>query len=317
MNCTHCGNANDEAAKFCSGCGANLSQEGFIPSELKATVEITNQESLYRAFVGSKNQNYYVERFSQFDQAGGAKATWNWPAFFVTFYWLLYRKMWQNALIYFLLPYIILAIFGVGAIFAGDSAASIIGIGYALVFISFLILPPMYVDALYYRHCQKKIASVLSTIQDRQQQLGEIGNKGGTSNIVVIILVIVLFFMVGIVAAIAIPAYQDFTTRAHVAQASILGRNASQTITTYYEAHQMIPSNLDEAGFVEPLPNGVQGIEYDNANGVVSVTMTSTNLSGKSINFVPSLDENNQLVWTCMSADIQDRYLMSDCRQAK
>lgn len=52
------------------------------------------QRDLYKAYLGEKNQAYYLEKFEQFDnQTGGLHISWNWPAFFTANLWALYRKM--------------------------------------------------------------------------------------------------------------------------------------------------------------------------------------------------------------------------------
>lgn len=42
--------------------------------------------------IGPNRQRYYLEQFARFDARGGIGASWNWPAFFVTFFWLIYRN---------------------------------------------------------------------------------------------------------------------------------------------------------------------------------------------------------------------------------
>lgn len=51
-------------------------------------------QHLYKAVVGEKHSDYYLRRFEQFDKSGARYAvSWNWPAFFTTAVWALYRKM--------------------------------------------------------------------------------------------------------------------------------------------------------------------------------------------------------------------------------
>lgn len=44
-------------------------------------------EALYRAAVGPKKAGFNVPKFLKFDQPGASRLSWNWPAFFVPFYW--------------------------------------------------------------------------------------------------------------------------------------------------------------------------------------------------------------------------------------
>ncbi len=62
----------------------------------------------YAAFVG-KNVQKFLSKFTGFRMdPGGFHASWNWAAFFFSFWWFLYRKMYMWAVICFItfwLPY--------------------------------------------------------------------------------------------------------------------------------------------------------------------------------------------------------------------
>lgn len=317
MFCPNCGNSNDNSAKFCSGCGSALPQPVKDESPTQAEIIVPNNpDELYKAIIGPKNQDYYLSQFSRFDSNGKVNASWHWPAFFVTFYWFLYRKMWLNALIYFFLPYLVMIPFGIAGVVAGNSADTVISIGYALFLIAIFLLPPMYANALYYKHCKKRITEASVSSQDLQRRLGELSGKGGTSNVVLIFVLIFVFIaFIGILAAIALPAYQDYTTRARMAGAVALGSNAAHSVANYYYQHQDVPSSLEQAGFATPIPPDVKELSVNRENGTVIVTMARAPISGKTFLFVPSLDSNKKIVWTCMSQEIQDKYLPQQCRQ--
>ena len=59
-------------------------------------------QGLYRAAVGP-NADFYIPKFLRFDQPGAARTSWNWPAFFASFYWFLYRRMYGPWAIFCLL----------------------------------------------------------------------------------------------------------------------------------------------------------------------------------------------------------------------
>lgn len=60
---------------------------GGVPKE--ETIEGVSVEDM--ASVTGMNSAYYVPRFYKMSK-GGSKCSWNWPAFLLTPYWLLYRK---------------------------------------------------------------------------------------------------------------------------------------------------------------------------------------------------------------------------------
>ncbi|MDP1995935.1 MAG: DUF2628 domain-containing protein [Gallionella sp.] len=317
MFCPKCGTSNDAAATFCTACGdvLPLPTGGFQKAQGMGDGS-ADMGAYYKAALGPKNQDYYLRQFARFDADGKVSATWHWPAFFMTFCWLLYRKMWLVALTYFIAPYLFLWLIGAIAGMASGSANIMGGAGYLLYLIGIVCLPPMYANALYYNHCKKRISAVRASSADMQRQLGELSGKGGTSNIVIIFLLIfVLIALLGIVAAIAIPAYQDYTTKARVAQAYELGRSAADSVTRYYNRNQGLPGDLGEAGFAASLPPSAREITMNNQNGTLTVMMNGDVVGGKSFALEPALDEGGQLYWSCMSAGVRDKYLPQGCRQ--
>ena len=73
-------------------------------------LQITVTEDEIAAFIGGKAQQYLL-KFRKFSVGGidCFSATWHWPAFFIGFWWLLYRKMYLWAFVYFILliiPYV-------------------------------------------------------------------------------------------------------------------------------------------------------------------------------------------------------------------
>lgn len=317
MYCPKCGVSNEDTAAFCKACGETMPlPAGKYQNAQGRSDGSTGIGEYYKAVLGPKNQNYYMGQFAIFDAEGKTSASWHWPAFFITTYWLLYRKMWLAALLYFIFPYLFFVVIGMIAAATNGSANTIIGAVYLVYLAAIFFLPPMYANALYYNHCKKKIAGVMASTVDTQRQLGKLSGKGGTSGIVMFILLFFLFFaFLGILAAVAIPAYQDYTSRARVAQAFELGRSAENLVSNYYNRNQSLPGSLGEAGFAARLPPSVNMINMDTRNGTLSIMMKGGALiNGKSFELQPALDENKQLYWICTSANIRDRYLPPECR---
>ncbi len=70
-------------------------------------MQLTVTEDELAAFIGSKAQKYLL-KFRKFSVDGIDRfsATWHWPAFLVGFWWLLYRKIYLWAFVYFILLFI-------------------------------------------------------------------------------------------------------------------------------------------------------------------------------------------------------------------
>ncbi|MBH6809517.1 pilin, partial [Neisseria meningitidis] len=58
----------------------------------------------------------------------------------------------------------------------------------------------------------------------------------------------IVIAIVGILAAVALPAYQDYTARAQVSEAILLAEGQKSAVTEYYLNHGTWPSNNSDAG---------------------------------------------------------------------
>ncbi|HEZ4107009.1 TPA: pilin [Neisseria meningitidis] len=58
----------------------------------------------------------------------------------------------------------------------------------------------------------------------------------------------IVIAIVGILAAVALPAYQDYTARAQVSEAILLAEGQKSAVTEYYLNHGEWPKNNTSAG---------------------------------------------------------------------
>lgn len=144
---------------------------------------------------------------------------------------------------------------------------------------------------------------------------GEKKNSAG-----VIIGVVVAFFVgiavIGILAAIAIPAYQDYLTRAGTAEGLAQAEGASRLVEIYYLKTGNVPATLDEAGFTAVPSPSIAEIKVNPENAVISVLFAPTagqTLAAKHLILTPS-KEATGIIWKCSSADILPRNLPQSCR---
>lgn len=316
MFCPQCGKSNDINGRFCSGCGSALpNNDQVVPASQTGLKESSDSLGFYKAAIGVKNQSYYIRIFQRFDSDGKTGVSWNWPAFFITFYWLLYRKMWRNALIYFLLPYLAMIPLGVIGAMAGSSENALIGFGYIIYLLGTFLLPPLYANALYYKHCNAKIKKAKASSRDIQDQISDLSGRGGTSNAAIIILLVFVFIaVIGILAAIALPAYQDYTVRAKLSEVLVGASGAKYAVEGYMEKNGGIPANIEETGFAEQ-NRFIESVYVNPENAEISIVVNFPPIQGKALIFSPSLDENKAIVWSCYSNDIDNRLLPQACRQ--
>ncbi|HGM0801870.1 TPA: pilin, partial [Neisseria gonorrhoeae] len=90
----------------------------------------------------------------------------------------------------------------------------------------------------------------------------------------------IVIAIVGILAAVALPAYQDYTARAQVSEAILLAEGQKSAVTEYYLNHGEWPENNDKAGVASSdkiKGKYVQKVEV--AKGVVTAQMASTGVN--------------------------------------
>ncbi|HFB6032836.1 TPA: pilin [Neisseria gonorrhoeae] len=90
----------------------------------------------------------------------------------------------------------------------------------------------------------------------------------------------IVIAIVGILAAVALPAYQDYTARAQVSEAILLAEGQKSAVTEYYLNNGKWPENNGDAGVASSdkiKGKYVQKVEV--AKGVVTATMASSNVN--------------------------------------
>src|SRR5690554_6865676 len=76
--------------------------------------------------------------------------------------------------------------------------------------------------------------------------------------------------IIGILASVALPAYQDYTKRAHVSEALALAAGAKAAVTEYYSSEGTMPANNTEAG--------IAAAASITGNAVTSVTVGASDV---------------------------------------
>ncbi len=126
----------------------------------------------------------------------------------------------------------------------------------------------------------------------------------------------IVIAIIAILAAIALPAYQDYTTRAKLSEAVVMAAPAKLAVA---ETTSSIGSlglvTVANSGYVFPgATKYVSNIAITPATGVVTVTSIVPNAAGDiTLTPVEIGVGTGQLRWTCASA-LPAKYLPSECR---
>ena len=278
-----------------------------------------DSDDLYAAYVGPSKAHYYGRRFMRFESEGGM-ISWNWPAFFVSAFWFLWRKMWLNALLYwFGLPFVLGMIAGIVGATASDplsAALYVTGFYYGGYLVVGFILVPMFANYIYLRHVRGKVDRVSARYSSDEQRAAELARIGGTSKVVVIVIPIVLIALVGILAAISIPAYQDYTIRAQVSEGLSISAGVKAAAAEQFEESGSMSGDNTTLGLARASEiRGAYVSSVDYSDGTITVTygnQAHAIIAGETLELTMTADPSP--TWHCRSETIAPKHLPAACR---
>lgn len=137
------------------------------------------------------------------------------------------------------------------------------------------------------------------------------GPGGGASLLVTVA-------MIGILAAIAIPAYQDYTIRAQVSEGLNLSGGAKIAVTEFVQDFSEWPTDNESAGLSPSEQiSGKYVIGVSIEDGVVIISYGNNahaSIQGQSLMLVPDASSLPRVTWDCYSPDLANKWLPATCR---
>lgn len=127
--------------------------------------------------------------------------------------------------------------------------------------------------------------------------------------------------IIGILAAVAVPMYLDYTVRSQIAEGLNLAGGAKNAVTEYFQDRGAMPAGNADAGL--SAANEIQGsytqsITVGAGDGVITVTFgnrANAVIVGESITLTADTTQNGSVQWVCGSAGvIEDKHLPAACR---
>lgn len=104
---------------------------------------------------------------------------------------------------------------------------------------------------------------------------------------------LIMVYIVGILAAVAIPAYEDYILKSKIVATVSMTRPVRDALAEYYLTHKRVPASLDVVGATDQIRDG-SSMSLD----PVTMALTVNNQDG-TITFTPSLDDEGRIVWNC------------------
>jgi len=122
--------------------------------------------------------------------------------------------------------------------------------------------------------------------------------------------------IIGILAAVALPAYQDYTTRAKVSEVIVMSAPAKLAVAeTSSSLGGLASLTVANSGYTFPgATKYVSGIAITPGTGVVTATSIIPNATG-TITLTPTevAAGTGQLTWVCTTS-IATKYVPAECR---
>lgn len=122
--------------------------------------------------------------------------------------------------------------------------------------------------------------------------------------------------IIGILAAIALPAYQDYTKRAHVSEGLTLAAGIKEAVTEHYSSTGVWPINNAAAGVSSNITGNAVKSLVIRAGGIIQVTFNTKVGDNQTIELTPTIT-GGSIEWTCASGPLNGvptRHLPAICR---
>jgi type IV pilus assembly protein PilA len=129
--------------------------------------------------------------------------------------------------------------------------------------------------------------------------------------------------IIGILAAVALPAYQDYTKRAKVSEIILAASAARNTVSEYAQTKGVMPTTGASAGVENTTSKYVASVSYAGTTTVGTITVTAqafndTNIDTKTLGLVGTITPGTgQVAWVCAGGatnPIPAKYLPASCK---
>ena len=130
--------------------------------------------------------------------------------------------------------------------------------------------------------------------------------------------------IIGILAAVALPAYQDYTVRAKVSEVILAASSAKVAVSEAAQAN----GTMDAASIsvATQASKYVESVGYANSSAsagvITAIARGEGKITGAGVQFAGALQSNGQVVWTCGAAPtggsvtglMAAKYLPASCK---
>ncbi len=113
----------------------------------------------------------------------------------------------------------------------------------------------------------------------------------------------IVIAILGILIAIALPAYQDYTVRAKVTEGLNLAASAKLASSETRLSNGTWPADSTAAGYTDAVTPLVSGVKINGAQNVqITYSAATAEISGKTLNLRGSIGTGGVVQWECLAA---------------
>lgn len=124
--------------------------------------------------------------------------------------------------------------------------------------------------------------------------------------------------IIGILAAIALPAYQDYTSRSQIVEAITMADGAKTFVVSYHSEKGVFPIDSSVASFPGASGRFLDSVNIsDNKITAIIGGKANINIVGETIVLEAIISPKENIIWNCSSSMVgttKEKYLPSSCR---
>lgn len=129
----------------------------------------------------------------------------------------------------------------------------------------------------------------------------------------------IVIAIIGILAAVALPAYQDYTVRAKVSEVVLAASGGKTAVAEAYQTLGHMPLNASSAGITSQVSQYVSQVSYnktsDTQSEITAIAKGEPKITGSSVVLIGVADANGVVQWDCKtSSTIAKKFLPANCR---
>ena len=122
--------------------------------------------------------------------------------------------------------------------------------------------------------------------------------------------------IIGILAAIALPAYQDYTVRSRVSELAVMASGMKATVgENIANLGSVTTGSCAGVTNIATATTNTASSTCDDGTGVIAITGTSA-AKGVVLTYTPTQNSDGVITWRCTSSSDNFKYVPSECRNS-